>query len=407
MNTAHLRAQFPGLSALHNGRPLTFFDGPGGTQVPLSVIHAVSDYYACRNANQGGAFATSRSTDETMQAARSAMADLLNAPSPDCIVFGPNMTTLTFQLARSFGDALKPGDEIVITDLDHDANVAPWLDLQATGAVVRVAPLNPNCTLNMDALHALIGPRTKLVAVTGASNAVGTRTDLLTIGGWARSVGAFLFVDAVQLAPHALIDVQAVDCDFLACSAYKFFGPHIGIMYFKPMAAARLKPHKVRPAKDLLPYAWETGTPNFEGMAGTAAAVNYLAEIGRAEHPCASRREALAYAFEAIGRHELELCRYLISGLQSIPGVKIYGILEPENAAQRVATVAFTWTRMTPQETSRFLAEHNICAWAGNYYAVRLMESLGLEPDGAVRIGIEHYNTSEEVEYLLKVLKSA
>ncbi len=279
---APLRAQFPALNHAFNGQPAVFFDNPGGTQVPNAVIEAVARCYREQNANVGGAFETSRRADAVVAEARTSMADLLNAPGPETIVFGANMTTLTFHLARSIAETIRPGDEIVVTDLDHDANVTPWTDLQAAGATLRVVGIHPeDGTLDLDSLRAALSERTRLLAVTHASNAVGTITDVAAITRMAHAAGALVFVDAVQYAPHGPIDVQHLDCDFLACSAYKFFGPHVGVLYGKPEHLARFTPHKVRPAKDVSPSRWETGTLNHEGLAGVTAAVRYLEAIGR------------------------------------------------------------------------------------------------------------------------------
>ena len=277
-----IRAQFPSLNRTLNSpsgvRP-TYFDNPGGTQVPEPVISAVSNYYRFANSNIGGAFETGRETDRIIHHARTAMAALLNAPGTENIVFGPNMTTLTFHLARSVADSIQPGDEIILTDLDHDANVTPWTDLQANGAVIKYVRLLPDCRLDLEHYGSLLGPKTKLVAITHASNAVGVIPPTAQMVRLATAAGAITFVDAVQFAPHGVIDVQALDCDFLACSAYKFFGPHIGILYGKTDLLRDLQPHKVRPAKDVLPNRWETGTQNHECIAGVGAAVEYLASL--------------------------------------------------------------------------------------------------------------------------------
>ncbi len=406
-NNANARQQFPSLGLTVEGNSVVFLDNPGGTQVPESVINAVSIYYRERNANMGGGFLTSNRTDETLASARSAIADLLNAPSAENIVFGANMTTLTFHIARSIADTIQHGDEIIITDLDHDANVSPWTDLQAQGAVIKSVPVTSECRLDMDSLRALINQRTKMVAVTHASNAVGTIPDVAEVVRLAHSVGALVFVDAVQFAPHGPVNVQELDCDFLACSAYKFFGPHIGILYGKAEHLTSLKPHKVRPSKDIIPFRWETGTLNFEGLAGTAAAVQYLDSLydGVAE---TDRCKRLHRVMSEIKSYEMALCKELVSGLLSIPGVTVFGITDPEEFEDRLPTVAFTWDKMTPRQTAEYLAAQNIFCWSGNYYALRLMESLGLEADGgAVRIGLAHYNNSAEIDRLLGALKSA
>jgi cysteine desulfurase family protein (TIGR01976 family) len=410
-----LRAQFPALSQVFNGKTAVFFDNPGGTQVSQRVIEAVSRYYREQNANVGGPFETSRRTDIVVSSARQAMADLLNAPGPENIVFGPNMTSLTFHLARSFGDTIKPGDEIVITDLDHDANVSPWTDLQAAGAVVRVVGINSDCTVNMSEMESVLNERTRLVAITHASNAVGTIPDVQAMVRMAHKAGALVFVDAVQYAPHGPIDVQALDCDFLACSAYKFFGPHVGILYGKREHLEGLRPHKVRPAKDVIPYRWETGTLNHEGLAGVAAAVEYLEQIG-VEYGASVkdkyagytvRRLVLKWAMTAIREYEKGLSFRLLEGLNEIEGLKVYGITDEDRLDERLPTVAFIWGKLSPHATAEYLGKQGICCWNGNYYALRLMEKLGLEAEGgAVRIGLAHYNTLEEIDALINALKA-
>ncbi len=415
-NPAPLRAQFPSLSQTSDEPPLIFFDNPGGTQVPQTVIKAVGDYYRSSNANVGGAFATSRRTDDVVAGARQAMADLLNAPGPETIVFGPSMTALTFHLARSFADTWTPGDEVVITNLDHDANVAPWTDLEAAGAVIRVADIHPgNGTLDMESFERTLSSRTKLVAVTHASNAVGTVPDVARITEMAHAAGALVFVDAVQYAPHGPLDVQALDCDFLTCSSYKFFGPHQGILYGKAELLERLTPHKVRPAKNTIPHRWELGTLNHEGLAGITAAVDYLAGIGErfggphrdgyAAQGYGGTRLTLKTAMQAVREYEKTLSEVLIRGLQTLSDVRMYGLADLTRLDERVPTVAFTWPRLSPRATAELLGAQGICCWSGNYYALRLMERLGLEAEGgAVRIGAAHYNTRAEIDTLLGLL---
>lgn len=403
-----LRAQFPSLSLTLDGHPAVFFDNPGGTQVPNRVIEAVADYYRSSNANVGGAFATSRRTDAVVAGARAAVADLLNAPGPETIVFGPSMTALTFHLARSLAETIKPGDEVVVTTLDHDANVAPWLDLEASGAVIRVIDIHPeDGTLDMEGLQAALSPRTRLVAVTAASNAVGTMPDVTRIIQMAHEVGALVFVDAVQFAPHAPVDVQALDCDFLACSAYKFFGPHMGVLYGKAEHLTRLTPHKVRPSKDAIPYRWESGTLNHEGLAGVTAAVDYLAGVGERFGPLApDRRLQLKAAMSAIREYEQTLSRRLLEGLKAIGDITIYGLTDSARLDERLPTVAFTWPRLTPRETAEYLAARGFCVWSGNYYALGLMERLGLEGyGGAVRVGLAHYNAAAEIDRMVAALQ--
>ena len=403
-----LRAQFPSLSLTLDGHPAVFFDNPGGTQVPNRVIEAVADYYRSSNANVGGAFATSRRTDAVVAGARAAVADLLNAPGPETIVFGPSMTALTFHLARSLAETIKPGDEVVVTTLDHDANVAPWLDLEASGAVIRVIDIHPeDGTLDMEGLQAALSPQTRLVAVTAASNAVGTVPDVARIIQMAHEVGALVFVDAVQFAPHAPVDVQALDCDFLACSAYKFFGPHMGVLYGKAEHLTRLTPHKVRPSKDAIPYRWESGTLNHEGLAGVTAAVDYLAGVGERFGPLApDRRLQLKAAMSAIREYEQTLSRRLLEGLKAIGDITIYGLTDSARLDERLPTVAFTWPRLAPRETAEYLAARGFCVWSGNYYALGLMERLGLEGyGGAVRVGLAHYNAVAEIDRMVAALQ--
>lgn len=407
-----VRQQFPALSERYNGKPAIFFDNPGGTQVHESVIRAMTDYLTRCNANTHGVFATSRLSDEVLDYARQAAADLLGA-APEEVIFGANMTTLTFMLSRSLAAEFGPDDEIIVTRLDHDANVWPWVMMaEDTGAQVRWADVDPEtCTLDMDHLRSLINERTRLVAVGYASNAVGTINDVQTIVGWAKEVGAYTYIDAVQYAPHGLIDVKALDCDFLACSAYKFFGPHIGLLYGKQEHLERLRAYRVRPAGEALPGKWETGTKNHEGMAGAAAAIDYIANLGTTygRAPAhASRREKLAAAWELIGAYEYRLMDRLLTGLKAIPRVRIYGITDRMDWNKRLATVSIRKEGLTPEELARKLAEENIFVWNGNFYAVSISERLGVEESGGlVRIGLVHYNTLEEVERCLAVIDKA
>ena len=400
-----IRAQFPALAQEVNGHPAVFFDGPGGTQVPQRVIDAVTDYLIRHNANTHGAFATSRRTDETIDAARAAMADFLGCAA-DEVVFGPNMTTLTFAISRAFGRDIRPGDEIVLTRLDHDANVAPWKALEERGTVIRMVDIDTEeCTLDMADMARAIGPRTKLVAVGYASNAVGTINDVTTITRMAHAVGALVYIDAVHYAPHGPIDVRALDCDFLACSPYKFFAPHMGALYGKREHLARLRPYKVRPASDAIPDRWETGTKNHEGLAGVTAAIEYLAELGQRIKPATTRRAALVQAMEAIKAYERGLSEQLIAGLLAIPGLTFYGISDPARFDMRTPTVAVRLAGCTPRELADALGRRGIFCWDGNYYAINLTERLGVEADGGMlRIGLVHYNTAEEIELLLEAL---
>lgn len=403
-----VRAQFPSLKQTVNGHAAAFLDGPAGTQVPQRVIDAVRDYYERSNANTCGAFATSKRSDTMIATARAAMADLFNC-AHDELFFGPNMTTLTFALARAIGRDIRPGDEIVVTALDHDANVAPWRALEERGAVIRQVDIREaDCTLDMDDFRRKITPRTRLVAVGYASNAVGTLNPAEEIIRLAHQVGALVFIDAVHSAPHHPIDVRALDCDFLACSPYKFFGPHMGCIYGKREHLLRFRPYKVRPATDALPDRWETGTQTHECIAGVAAAIDYLAELGRRAsggQGDISRRAALLSAYRAIRSHEMELAARMIEGLLRIPGVRFFGISDPARFTQRVPTVAVRFANQTPLEAAAYLGERGIFTWDGNYYALNLTDRLGIEQDGGfLRIGIVHYNTSDEIERLLEAI---
>jgi cysteine desulfurase family protein (TIGR01976 family) len=407
LDSTWVRAQFPSLQQQVNGHPAIFFDGPAGTQVPQQVIDAITGYLLNSNANNCGAFATSKRTDETIAEARMAMADFLNCSSKE-ITFGPNMTTLTFAFSRGIARDLKPGDEIVVTLLDHDANFAPWLALEELGVVVRKVDIHESdCTLNMDDLRSKINSRTRLVAVGYAANAVGTLNDVQEVVRLAHQAGALAFIDAVHYAPHGPIDVRALDCDFLACSTYKFFGPHIGVMYGKADLLKQFRPYKVRPQYDSLPDRWETGTQNHECLAGVTAAVDYLAALGRQVSPgISSRREALQAAYAAIQKHERTLLITLISGLLEIPGLKFYGIPDPARFDQRVPTVAIRIDGYTPLQLAQYLGEQGIFTWDGNYFAINLTERLGVEKSGGLlRIGLVHYNTAKEVQTLLQALK--
>ena len=325
-----VRSQFPALAMKVNGYAAAFFDGPGGTQVPERVIRAMSKYLEASNANTHGAFATSRCSDKVLAGAHEAMANLLGCDSED-IVFGPNMTTLTFMLSRAVGRDLAPGDEIVVTRLDHDANVSPWTALEERGCVIRFVNIHPaDCTLDMDGLRRTVTPRTRVVAVGYASNAVGTINDVEEVVRLAHEAGAMAYIDAVHYAPHGPIDVRNLDCDFLVCSPYKFFGPHSGVLYGKRRHLERLAPYKVRPAPESLPGSWETGTQSHEGMAGVTAAVEYLAELGRRHTPEAQdQRTALLAAYDALRVYERKLLARLVPALLDIPGLTFYGITEP------------------------------------------------------------------------------
>ena len=409
LDLAWVRAQFPALAQTGSGHPAVFLDGPGGTQVPQQVIDAIADYLARDNANTGGAYQTSRNTDRMIAEARAAMADFLNCDA-DEIVFGANMTALTFAMSRALGRELGPGDEIVLTLLDHDANFSPWKALQEEdkGVAIRTVKFNPaDCTLDMQDLAAKIGDRTRLVAVGYASNAVGTINNVAEVVRLARQAGALSYIDAVHYAPHGPIDVRALDCDFMVCSTYKFFGPHLGVLYGKREHLKRLHPYKVRPNTNNIPNCWEWGTLNHEGIAGIKPCVDYWEKLGRRANPAVTtRRAAIMAAHQAIHRHERQMMEKMIAGLLAIPGLKLYGITDPRRFENRCATFAVRIEGHTPLELATKLGERGFFTWDGNYYALNLTEQLDVERlGGFLRIGLVHYNTMEEVERLLGALR--
>jgi cysteine desulfurase family protein (TIGR01976 family) len=402
-----VRSQFPALAQTVSGHPAVFLDGPGGTQVPQQVIDAIADYLSRNNANTGGAYQTSRNTDRMIAEARTAMGDFLNCDA-DEIVFGANMTTLTFAMSRAIGRDLEPGDEIVLTLLDHDANFSPWKALEQKGVIIRTVKFNEeDCTLDMQDLAAKIGKRTRLVAVGYASNAVGTINNVAEMVRLARQAGALSYIDAVHYAPHGRIDVRALECDFLVCSTYKFFGPHMGVLYGKREHLKRLRPYKVRPNTDNIPNCWEWGTLNHECIAGIKACVDYWEELGRRAKPAVtSRRAAILAAHEAIHEHERKMMEKMIAGLLAIPGLKLYGITDPRRFENRCATIVVRIEDHTPLELATKLGERGIFTWDGNYYALNVTEQLDVERlGGFLRIGLVHYNTMEEVERLLAALR--
>ncbi len=401
-----LRRQFPALAIEDGGRPVALFDGPGGTQVPESVIAAIGDYYRTSNANHDGPFLTSRRSDERVHDAHQAMADMLGAASADEIKFGANMTSLTFHVSRSIAATMKPGDEIVVTILDHEGNVGPWKAIAADrGLVVRTVDIREaDVTLDLATLDAVLNERTKLVAVGWASNAVGTINPVAEIVRRAHAVGAWTYIDAVHAAPHLPIDVQALGTDFLACSTYKFFGPHAGVLYGRQEILDALPAYKLRPASD----RFETGTGNFEGLAGVTAAVEYLADIGvayggaRADR---TRRERVLGGMSAIRNYELELYRRLAAGLTAVPGLTLYGITDPTRFDERTPTAALTLDGVAPRAVAEALGDEGIAVWDGDFYATGLIERLGLaDGGGVVRIGLTHYNTADEVDRLIEAL---
>jgi cysteine desulfurase family protein (TIGR01976 family) len=398
-----VRRQFPSLALKVDGEPVVYLDNPAGTQVPQRVIDRAAEYWRTMNANQGGTFATSQRSDALIAEVREAAATFLNAASADEIVFGPNMTTLTFAVSRAIGRELQPGDEIVVTRLEHDGNVSPWLALQERGVTVRFVDIKvPQCTIDMSDLERQLSSHTRLVAMTHASNAVGTIPDLAAVSRAAHAVGAWLWVDAVHYGPHGPIDVRAIDCDFLVCSSYKFYGPHQGVLYGRRELLERLRPYKVRPAGDTGPSRWETGTQNHECLAGMLGAFEYLAELGGAPRVL---RPALLAAMDRIRRHERALAARLIDGLQQIPGITIYGITAPDEFDRRAPTVSLTWPPHRPEAMARWLASHQVFVTHGDHYATEVMTRLGLlEEGGTLRIGVAHYNTASEVDLVLELL---
>jgi cysteine desulfurase family protein (TIGR01976 family) len=401
-----LRRFFPALAIEDGGRPVALFDGPGGTQVPDSVIAAIADYYRTSNANHDGPFLTSRRSDATAHEAHQAMADMLGAASADEIKLGANMTTLTFHVSRSIGATMAPGDEIVVTILDHEGNVGPWKAIAADrGLVIRTVDIRESdITLDLDTLDGVLGPRTKLVAVGYASNAVGSINPVAEIVRRAHAVGAWTYVDAVHAAPHLPIDVRAIGTDFLACSTYKFFGPHAGVLYGRAEILAALPAYKLVPATD----RFETGTGNFEGLAGVTAAVEYLAGVGvayGAAAASAARRERVIAGMGAIRTYEMDLYRRLVDGLEAIPGLTIFGITDRARFDERTPTAALRLAGIAPRDVAEALGAEGIAVWDGDFYATGLIERLGLaDRGGVVRIGLTHYNTAAEVDRLVAAL---
>jgi cysteine desulfurase family protein (TIGR01976 family) len=395
-----IRRHFPALERQHNAHQVAYFDGPGGTQIPRSVVDVMADYLFHHNANTHWAYPTSAETDAAIESSRKTLAVFLNG-APTEIAFGPNMTTLTFHLARALGRLYQLGDEIVVTELDHHANVAPWQALaQERGITLRVVRMIPETgQLDWEDLERKINRHTRLVAVGAASNALGTITDVRRIGQAAHAQGALFFLDAVHYAPHALIDVQEFDCDFLACSAYKFYGPHIGILWGRQRLLQSLDFPKLVPAPEAAPERVETGTQNHEGMVGAAAAVDFLASLGQG----ATRRECLRNAFHRLDAVSTQLFARLWKGLSSIRGVRLYG---PPPTAPRTPTVSFTVPNVTSTQVARRLAERGLFLSHGDFYAATVVERLGLQPEGLVRAGCACYTTEEEVERLVEAVHS-
>lgn len=390
-----IRAEFPALKRLHVGHHVAYFDGPGGTQVPRQVADAMSDYLLHHNANTHWAYPTSEETDAAIEEARTALAALLNA-APNEVAFGANMTTLTFHLARALGRGWGPGDEVIITELDHHANQAPWRAIERErGITIRVVPINLDTyELDLDALRKLLTPRTKLLAISAGSNALGTMPDVAQATRMAHAAGALCFVDAVHYTPHGLVDVRAIDCDFLACSAYKYYGPHIGVLYGKAERLAALDVPKLQPAPDTVPERLETGTQNHEGIVGAGAAVRFLASLGGGS----DLRARIVSAMTALQTRERELFARLWDAMGAIPGVTRHG---PPPSRPRTPTLSFTIKVVTPELAARALAKHGLFVSHGDYYASTVVERLGLQPDGMIRVGCSCYTDESEIERLI------
>ena len=410
-----IRSRFPALAIDDAGIPRVYFDNPAGTQVVDSVVERMSDCLIGSNANLHGAFETSRRADRILAEAHLAMADFLNAASADEIVFGQNMTTITLHISRSIGRTLAAGDEIIVTHMDHDANVTPWTLLaEDLGLEVRWLPFDTETyEFDLAALEELITSRTKLICIGGASNLTGTINDVAAITAIAREAGALTYVDAVQLAPHVPIDVQALGCDFLVCSAYKFFGPHQGILWGRLDLLESLTPYKVRPAPTAPPDCFETGTQSHEGMAGTSAAVDYFAWIGATfasdyhirNDGYTGRRRDIRSGLQFLFDYERDLAVRLIDGLQDLPGVHVHGITDPTAIDRRVPTVAFTASGAASSDIAAALGERNVFVWSGHNYAVGIVQALGIhESGGVVRVGPVHYNSAAEIDRLIAAL---
>ncbi len=414
---AAIRARFPSLRRPGpDGQPVAWLDGPAGTQVVDNCLRAINDYFLASNANHGGAFAASFETDEIVHDVRVAMADLLGATDADEISFGPNMTTITFALSRAIGATFATGDEIVVTRLDHDANVAPWLRVaEEHGLVVRwVGIREDDCTLDLEDLERVLGPRTRLVAVGLASNAVGTINPVPHISKLVHAAGAQLWVDAVHGAPHLSIDVQALGADYLVCSAYKFYGPHLGVLWGRRELLETLPHIHVRPAGEAIPGRFETGTGAHELLAGLGGTIAYLEKVGITQGGAPGlpgtadrhRRPRLLAAMAAVRRYETDLVRQLIERVSAVPGLRVRGITDPARASERCPTIAFTIEGHHPREIATFLGDRGIYTWDGDYYAWELIRALGLaEQGGMVRVGLVQYNEAAEVERLGQALE--
>ncbi|MBN9256450.1 MULTISPECIES: cysteine desulfurase-like protein [unclassified Mesorhizobium] len=400
-----VRGKFPALSLTDKGRRRIYLDNPAGTQVPRAVADAVSNCLLNTNANLGGFFETTVAAQDVVDGAHAAMADFLGAAGPEEIIIGANMTTLTFHLSRTLGRSMKPGDEIIVTRMDHEGNVSPWLQLaEDLGLVVRFLPFDERSwQVEEEALKALLSEKTRLVALNYASNLTGSINRVQALTAIARAAGALVYVDAVQFAPHGSIDVQQLGCDFLACSAYKFFGPHMGIVWGRRAVIDTLKPYKCRCSSNGLPERFELGTPQIELMAGLSAAVDYFADLGAAAGEGGSRRQRIARAFEVSIAYENALAQKLIDGLSDIDGLTIRGITDPKRLSERVPTVSFTVDGIAPETIVRQMNSENIFLWSGHNYAWEIVHQLGIPAEqGVVRIGIAHYNTSAEIDETLE-----
>ncbi|WP_434722886.1 cysteine desulfurase-like protein [Mesorhizobium sp. RIZ17] len=400
-----VRGRFPALSLAHDGRRRIYLDNPAGTQVPLTVADAVSRCLLSTNANLGGFFETTVAAQKVVDGAHAAMADFLNASSVEEIVIGANMTTLTYHMSRTLGRTMKPGDEIIVTRMDHEGNVSPWLQLaEDLGLVVRVLPFDERSwQVEEAALKALLSDKTRLVALNYASNLTGSINRVKALAAAAKQAGALVYVDAVQFAPHGLVDVQELGCDFLICSAYKFFGPHMGILWGRRDVIDALKPYKCRCSSNVLPERFELGTPQIELMAGLTATIDYFADLGAAAGEGGSRRQQIAKAFEVSIAYENTLARQLIEGLSDIEGLIIHGITDPERLAERVPTISFTVEGIGPETIVRQMNAENIFLWSGHNYAWEVVHQLRIPAEqGVVRIGIAHYNTAAEIEETLE-----
>lgn len=400
LDSTAIRSQFPSLQRKHNNLPMVYLDGPGGTQVPDKVIDAITHYYKTSNANSHGAFISAHETDSVIWAARENMAYLLGAEGPENISIGQNMTTLNFSLARALSKVFKPGDEVLITQLDHEANRGPWLTLREAGIKVREVNLKKDGTLDYDDFKNKINENTRMVAMGMSSNALGTVNDFKLARALTYQYNAWLLLDAVHYAPHFAIDVAELGCDFLLCSAYKFYGPHVGLLYTKPGILDRLPTDRLRTAGQIAPESIETGTLNHAAIAGVKAAVDFIASIGNGK----DQREKIISAFEAISVHEHGLASYLYNELKGIPNITLMG--QDFSSKKRTPTLSFTLEGKTPLQVCDQLSKQNICAWDGHFYAIRAIEALGLlEKGGVTRIGISAYNTKEEMDFTLEAIK--